>query len=72
VNAAIGMCSCSLPLIRSGDQIAGIGAVGGVEPDLAALAGAYVLVMAVTGPLLARAVDPISRRASARATARTG
>jgi CPA2 family monovalent cation:H+ antiporter-2 len=52
--------------------IAGIGAVGGVEPDLAALAGAYVLVMAVTGPLLARAVEPISRRASARATARTG
>jgi CPA2 family monovalent cation:H+ antiporter-2 len=42
--------------------IAGIGAVGGVEPDLAPLAGAYVLTLAVTGPLLARSAEPVLRR----------
>ncbi|MEX2275296.1 MAG: cation:proton antiporter [Actinomycetota bacterium] len=41
--------------------IAGIGAAGGLDPDLAALAGVYVLLLAVTGPLAARALDPVTR-----------
>jgi CPA2 family monovalent cation:H+ antiporter-2 len=36
--------------------IAGIGMVAGVEPDLGPLAAAYVLVLAVAAPLVARLV----------------
>ncbi|MGZ8580157.1 MAG: cation:proton antiporter [Actinomycetota bacterium] len=50
--------------------IAGIGTAGGVEPELAALAGAYVLLMAVVGPLAAKVVDPVVQAAQARAVAR--
>ena len=50
--------------------IAGIGAAGGVEPELASLAGAYVLLMAVAGPLAARVVDPLVISIQARAAAR--
>ena len=39
--------------------IAGIGVAGGVGSDLAPLAGAYVLVLAVVGPLIARWIDPV-------------
>lgn len=42
--------------------IAGIGAAGGVHAELASLAGAYVLLLAVTGPLAARVIDPIVLR----------
>ncbi len=50
--------------------IAGIGTAGGVEPELAALAGVYVLLMAVVGPLAAKVVDPVVQAAQARAVAR--
>lgn len=50
--------------------IAGIGVVGGVEPELASLAGAYVLVTAVSGPLISRVIDPVVQRVQARSAAR--
>ena len=53
--------------------IAGIGTAGGVEPGLAALAGAYVLLMAVIGPVAAKFVDPAVQALQARAgTGSTG
>ena len=42
--------------------IAGIAMADGIEPDLGPLAAAYVLILAVGGPLLARAADPLSAR----------
>lgn len=42
--------------------IAGIAVADGIEPELGALAAAYVLILAVGGPLLARAADPLSSR----------
>jgi CPA2 family monovalent cation:H+ antiporter-2 len=50
--------------------IAGIGTAGGIEPELASLAGAYVLIMAVAGPLAAKVVDPVVLWMQSRATAR--
>ncbi|HUG85159.1 MAG TPA: cation:proton antiporter [Euzebya sp.] len=52
--------------------IAGIGVAAGVQPGLGALAAAYVLLMAILGPVAARVVDPIvgtllDRRAQASA-----
>lgn len=53
--------------------IAGIGTAGGVEPGLAALAGAYVLLMAVIGPVAGKFVDPAVQALQARAgTGSTG
>jgi monovalent cation:H+ antiporter-2, CPA2 family len=49
--------------------IAGIGVGGGLNRDLAALAGAYVLFLAVLGPLAARVVEPIVQRWQARQAA---
>jgi CPA2 family monovalent cation:H+ antiporter-2 len=37
--------------------IAGLALAAGVEPDLVPLAGAYVLILAVTGPILTRFAD---------------
>lgn len=42
--------------------IAGIAVADGIEADLGPLAAAYVLILATTGPLIARAADPIGRR----------
>jgi monovalent cation:H+ antiporter-2, CPA2 family len=43
--------------------VAGLAVAGtGVPPELGTLAAAYVLVLAVTGPLLARAAGPLGRR----------
>ena len=39
--------------------IAGLGVSAGLEPQLGPLSAAYVLLTAVTGPLLARVVDPL-------------
>jgi len=44
--------------------------VSGIDPRLGPLAAAYVLVLAVIGPLAARAADPVGRRLAARAAAR--
>ncbi|ABS02406.1 CPA2 family monovalent cation:H+ antiporter-2 [Kineococcus radiotolerans] len=41
--------------------IAGLATAAGVDPQLAALAAAYVLAMAVLGPVLARFADPWAR-----------
>jgi K+:H+ antiporter subunit KhtU len=43
--------------------IAGIAVAEGVEPDLGPLAAAYVLILAVTGPLLARFANQLARLA---------
>ena len=42
--------------------IAGLALGAGIEPDLVALAGAYVLMLAVAGPIAARFADDLSRR----------
>ncbi|MBC8043117.1 MAG: cation:proton antiporter [Rhizobacter sp.] len=42
--------------------ITGLGVSAGLEPQLGPLAAAYVLFLAVLGPLLARAVEPLSAR----------
>jgi CPA2 family monovalent cation:H+ antiporter-2 len=42
--------------------IAGLAAVEGVGDDLAAVTAAYVLILAVAGPIAARVVDPILAR----------
>lgn len=41
--------------------IAGLAVGGGNEPRLGPLAAAYVLILAVAGPLLARAAEPLAR-----------
>jgi CPA2 family monovalent cation:H+ antiporter-2 len=42
--------------------IAGLAVAAGVNPRLGPLAAAYVLILAVAGPLLARAAEPVARR----------
>lgn len=42
--------------------IAGIAVANEVEPDLGPLTAAYVLMLAIAGPLLTRAADPLARR----------
>lgn len=42
--------------------IAGLGVSVGIEPELGSLAAAYVLILAVLGPIAARVADPISER----------
>lgn len=46
--------------------IAGIAVAEGVDPQLGPLAAAYVLILAIGGPLLARGADPVARRLVAR------
>jgi monovalent cation:H+ antiporter-2, CPA2 family len=46
--------------------IAGLGVAAGVEPQLGTLAAAYVLLMAIAGPLAARWVEPIVQGWQAR------
>jgi CPA2 family monovalent cation:H+ antiporter-2 len=50
--------------------IAGIAVADGIENELGPLAAAYVLILAVAGPLLARTADPLARRLRARDAAR--
>jgi len=47
--------------------IAGLAVGAGLQPGLAPLAAAYVLILAVLGPLLARAADPFARGVRRRA-----
>jgi monovalent cation:H+ antiporter-2, CPA2 family len=42
--------------------IAGLGVNAGADQQLVSLAAAYVLILAMVGPLLARLADPIARR----------
>ncbi|MQA26932.1 MAG: cation:proton antiporter [Micromonosporaceae bacterium] len=41
--------------------IAGLAVAAGLDTELGALAGAYVLILAMAGPLIARAVEPLLR-----------
>ncbi|TCP39208.1 potassium/proton antiporter membrane subunit (CPA2 family) [Tamaricihabitans halophyticus] len=63
--ARMGQARAGAALIARGEfsiVIAGLGAASGaVPPDLVALATAYVLLMAVIGPIAARTVEPIAR-----------
>jgi monovalent cation:H+ antiporter-2, CPA2 family len=47
--------------------LAGIALAEGIEPDLGAVAAAYVLIVASAGPLLTRFADPVAHRWMARA-----
>ena len=47
--------------------IAGLGVAAGIEPRLGALTAAYVLLMAIVGPLLMRAADPVGLALERRA-----
>jgi CPA2 family monovalent cation:H+ antiporter-2 len=38
--------------------IAGLGVSAGLEPQLGALSAAYVLFLAILGPILARVIEP--------------
>ncbi|SEG76273.1 monovalent cation:H+ antiporter-2, CPA2 family [Thermomonospora echinospora] len=42
--------------------IAGLAVAGGADPRLGSLAAAYVLILAVIGPLLARTAEPLARK----------
>lgn len=50
--------------------IAGLGVGAGIEPQLGPIAAAYVLVLAVGGPLLARAADPLTQSVRRRRASR--
>ena len=50
--------------------IAGLAVTAGVRPQLGSLAAAYVLVLAVAGPLLARGAEPLGRWWTARRASR--
>jgi K+:H+ antiporter subunit KhtU len=72
--ATLGRARAGAALVARGEfsiVIAGL-AVGvpGVPSDLAALATAYVLLMAVLGPVAARVVEPVTRGIRTRITAR--
>jgi len=60
-----GRLRAGLTLIARGEfsiVIAGIAVAEGVESDIGPLSAAYVLILAVGGPLAAKAADPLSRR----------
>jgi len=46
--------------------LAGIALAEGLEPELGAVAAAYVLIMASAGPVLTRFADPVAQRLQAR------
>jgi monovalent cation:H+ antiporter-2, CPA2 family len=48
--------------------LAGIALAEGLEPDLGAVAAAYVLIVASAGPILTRFADPIAQRLQARSS----
>jgi CPA2 family monovalent cation:H+ antiporter-2 len=59
---ALGRDRAGIALVPRGEfniVIAGLAVAAGVHPDLGPLAAAYVLILAVAGPLLARAVEPV-------------
>jgi CPA2 family monovalent cation:H+ antiporter-2 len=67
--ARLGRLRAGAALVARGEfsiVIAGLavasGAANGAHPDLAALATAYVLLMAIIGPVAARVVEPIALR----------
>lgn len=64
-----GRVRAGMTLIARGEfsiVIAGIGVAAGVDAELGPVAAAYVLLMAIAGPLGARAAEPIADRWMAR------
>ena len=64
LSAVPGRLRAGTALIARGEfsiVIAGLGVIGGVEPALAPLAATYVLLTAVSGPLLTRYADGAAR-----------
>ncbi|GII22882.1 cation:proton antiporter [Planosporangium mesophilum] len=64
-TATTGRLRAGAALIPRGEfniVIAGLAVAAGVNPRLGPLAAAYVLILAVAGPLLARAAEPLARR----------
>jgi CPA2 family monovalent cation:H+ antiporter-2 len=60
----LGRSRAGLALVPRGEfniVIAGLAVAAGVHPDLGPLAAAYVLILAVVGPLAARALEPLHR-----------
>ncbi len=60
-SSIMGRARAGVALVARGEfsiVIAGLATSAGLDPEFAPLAGAYVLVMAISGPLLARAVEP--------------
>ncbi|NUT35398.1 MAG: cation:proton antiporter, partial [Hamadaea sp.] len=67
--ATVGRMRAGAALVPRGEfniVIAGLAVAAGINPQLGPLAAAYVLVLAVTGPLTARAVVPLTQRMLAR------
>ena len=68
--AQMGRARAGAALVARGEfsiVIAGLAvSTGAVNPQLAALATAYVLIMAILGPLAARFVEPVARLATTR------
>jgi CPA2 family monovalent cation:H+ antiporter-2 len=65
----IGRARAGAAMIPRGEfniVIAGLAVAAGTHPDLGPLAAAYVLILAVTGPLVARAAEPLARAAHRR------
>ena len=50
------------PAASSTSSSPGWPSAAGINPQLGPLAAAYVLILAVTGPLAARAVEPLAKR----------
>jgi CPA2 family monovalent cation:H+ antiporter-2 len=70
-SASTGRLRAGAALMPRGEfniVIAGLAVTAGVNPRLGPLAAAYVLILAVTGPLLARAAEPLARRLRRRPT----
>jgi CPA2 family monovalent cation:H+ antiporter-2 len=60
----LGRGRAGLALVPRGEfniVIAGLAVAAGVHPDLGPLAAAYVLILAVVGPLAARGLEPLHR-----------
>ena len=68
-SSTVGRARAGAALVPRGEfniVIAGLAVTNGVHPGLGPLAAAYVLILAVVGPLLARVTEPLVRAAMAR------
>ncbi|GHJ48780.1 potassium transporter [Catellatospora sp. TT07R-123] len=66
---AAGRLRAGVALLPRGEfniVIAGLAVAAGINPRLGPLAAAYVLILAVLGPLVARGVEPVVRRLAQR------
>lgn len=71
--ATVGRMRAGAALVPRGEfniVIAGLAVTAGINSQLGPLAAAYVLILAVTGPLTARAIVPLTQRVIARRRSR--